>query len=71
MLWFLKIAVSFDMALLSSATQKNCFRGFANNKGAGQPAHQLSLINAFVIPFLESMICQLGVGKFQFSSWSL
>ena len=27
--------------------------GFANNKGTDQPAHQRSLINAFVIRLLE------------------
>ena len=30
---------------------KNCHPGFANNKGADQPAHSHSLISAFVICF--------------------
>ena len=30
--------------------------GFANNKGADQPAYRHSLIRAFIIPFLESII---------------
>ena len=29
---------------------------FANNKGADQPAHARSLISAFIIPLLESII---------------
>ena len=37
---------------------KTCLRGFANNKGADQPAHPL--INAFVIGLLESIISQLA-----------
>ena len=31
--------------------EKTCLRGFANNKGADQPAHPRSLISAFVISF--------------------
>ena len=48
--------------------EKNCHRGFANNTGADQPAHPRSLISAFVIRFVESIICKLATGKFQFSS---
>ena len=40
--------------------EKNCLRGFANNKGTDQPAHMRSLISAFVIPFLESIISRLA-----------
>ena len=29
--------------------EKTCLRGFANNKGADQPAHMGSLISAFVV----------------------
>ena len=36
--------------------EKTCLRGFANNTGADQPAHPRSLISAFVIRFLESII---------------
>ena len=32
---------------------------YANNKGADQPAHLRSLINAFVVRFLDSMIISL------------
>ena len=37
--------------------EKTCLRGFANNKSADQPAHPRSLISAFVIRFVESIIC--------------
>ena len=35
-------------------------RGLANNKGSGQTAHPLSLISAFVIRLLESIISRLA-----------
>ena len=44
--------------------EKICLRGFANNKGADQPAHLRSLISAFVIRFLESNVCKLATGEF-------
>ena len=43
--------------------EKTCLRGFANNTGADQPAHPGSLISAFVIHFLESIICKLATGE--------
>ena len=38
-------------------------RGFANNTGADQPAHQRSLISAFVIRFLERAISELAADE--------
>ena len=40
-----------------ASTRENLSSGFANNTGADQPAHPRSLIRAFVIHFLESIIC--------------
>ena len=40
--------------------EKTCLQRFANNKGTDQPAHQRSLISAFVIRFLESTIYNLA-----------
>ena len=37
--------------------------GFANNKGADQPAHLDSLISALVIHLLESIICKLATAE--------
>ena len=42
---------------------KTCLRGFANNTGADQPAHQRSLISASVIRFLESTIFNLATDE--------
>ena len=43
--------------------EKTCLREFANNIGADQPAHPHSLISAFVIRFLKSIICKLAAGE--------
>ena len=43
--------------------EKTCLRGFANNTGADQPAHPRSLISAFIIRFLESIICKLATDE--------
>ena len=43
--------------------RKPDFGGIVNNTGSDQPAHPLSLISAFVIHFLESIICKLATGE--------
>ena len=40
---------------------RNCLQWFTNNKGADQPAHLHSLINAFVIRLLESIQSRLAM----------
>ena len=42
---------------------KTCLRGLANKTGADQPGHPRSLISAFVIRFLESIMCKLATGE--------
>ena len=37
--------------------------GVVKNTGADQPAHPRSLIRAFVIPFLESIISRLATSE--------
>ena len=49
--------------LFGPQREKTCLRGFANNTGADQPAHPRSLISAFVIRFLESIICRHDSGE--------
>ena len=36
--------------------EKTCLRGFANNKGADQPAQMRSLVSAFVVRLTESIM---------------
>ena len=43
--------------------KKTCLRGFANNKVADQPAHLRSLINAFVIRFLKSIVSRIATNE--------
>ena len=46
----------FSCSPFGPRREKTCFRVFGNNKGTDQPAHPGSLISAFVIRFLESII---------------
>ena len=46
--------------------KKTCLRGFANNTGADQPAHPRSLISAFVIRFVERIVCKFATGEVSF-----
>ena len=43
--------------------EKTFLRDFANNTGTDKPAHLRSLVSAFVIHFLESIICKLATGE--------
>ena len=47
--------------------QENLPSGFANNKGADQPAHPGSLINTYVIRLLEGIISRLAKRRFTFA----
>ena len=42
---------------------KTCLHRFAKNTDADQPAHPRSLISAFVIRFLQSIINRLAKSK--------
>ena len=42
---------------------KKCLMPYANNKGAGQPAHPHGLISTFVVRCLDSMMCILAISK--------
>ena len=49
--------------IIWALTQENLFSVFANNKGADQPVHAHSLISAFVICLLESIISKIAKSK--------
>ena len=55
--------VSIKATQVGSRRENNLSWWFANNKGADQPAHSRSLISAFVIRFLESIIYRLATNK--------
>ena len=49
--------------IIGRRREKTCLWRFANKKGADQPSHPRSLISAFVIRFLKSIICKLATGE--------
>ena len=49
-------AISFTTDSLEPGHEKMCLMSYANNKGADQPAHPCSLISAFVVRCLYSII---------------
>ena len=44
-------------------TRENLYLGFANNKGADQPAHQHSLISTIIIPLLDQALLESITSK--------
>ena len=52
--------VGKELTFILASTGENLFSGFANNKVAYQPANLRSLISAFVIRLLESIISRLS-----------
>ena len=53
-----------DVFVIWPRREKIYLRRFVNNTGADQPAHPRSLISAFVIRYLESIIvCKLATGE--------
>ena len=56
----------YRLKLLSTCEpghEKSCLMSYANNKGAEQPAHPRSLISAFVIRCLDSVMSLVSVSK--------
>ena len=45
-----------DCNIYEPGHEKMCLMSYANNKGADQPAHSRSLISAFVVRCLDSII---------------
>ena len=42
---------------------RTCLQGFVNNKGLDQPSHLCSLISAFIIHLLNSIISRLATSE--------
>ena len=42
---------------------RKCVMSYTDNKGADLPAHPRSLISAFVVPYLDSVMCLVSVTK--------
>ena len=52
-----------EQVIYGPQCEKTCLQGFANIKGADQLTHLHSLISAFVISLLESIIIKLATSK--------
>ena len=57
----LKIVQDKRSDIILASTQENLSLGFVNSKGTDQSVHPHSLISAFVICLLESIISKLGL----------
>ena len=51
------------LSIFGPRREKTCLRWFANNKGTDQHVHPRSLISAFVVCLLESIIFKLATSK--------
>ena len=51
-----QLSVQYCLFQVEPGHEKMCFMSYANNKGTDQPAHQRSLISAFVVRLLDSII---------------
>ena len=49
-------SVTCVILLFEPGHEKTCLMSYANNKGADQPAHSRSLISAFIVRCLDSII---------------
>ena len=54
------ISKTLKKMFIWALTRENLLWEFVKNKGADQPAHLRSLISAFIIPFLDSIISILA-----------
>ena len=61
-----KRGIYIDNFIIWASTQESLSSGFANNKSANQPVHPCSLINSFVIRFMESIISSLATREVWF-----
>ena len=52
-----------NSTVIWATSWENLFMPYANNKGADQPAHQRSLISAFVVCYLYSMISLVSTSE--------
>ena len=58
-----KLSRSVHVYIYAPQCEITCLLGFANNKDADQPAHPCSLISAFVIHYLKSIISKLATSE--------
>ena len=52
-----------SMHAFKPGNEKICLMSYANNKGTDQPAHQRSLISAFIVHCLDSIISLVSIAE--------
>ena len=52
-----------NLKTIKPGHEKTCLMSYANNKGAEQPAHPRSLISAFVVRCLDSVMSLVSITK--------
>ena len=57
------MSMHFPAILFEPGHEKMCLMSYANNKGTDQPAHPHSMISAFVVRCLVSIIPLLAIGE--------
>ena len=62
------LPLKLEIAIIWALSRQNLSSGFANNKGADQPAHPRRLISVYVIRLQESIVSQFDHAKFQYSN---
>ena len=55
--------VTYDVVYIRATSWENLFMPYANNKSADQPAHPRSLISAFAVRCLDSIIPLVSISK--------
>ena len=53
----------FNLSINEPGHEKMCLMSYANNKGADQPVHPRSLISAYVVRCLDSIISLDSIAK--------
>ena len=64
--WHLRLKpckIDVDISYVWALSWENLFLPYANNKGADHPAHPRSLISAFVVHCLDSIISLLSIAE--------
>ena len=60
---YMSFCLSLAPLLYELGHEKMCLMSYANNKGADQPVHLRSLISAFVVHCLDSIISLDSIAK--------
>ena len=57
------LVMTIKIIIIKSRAMRKCLMSHGNNKGADQPVHPRSLISAFVVHCLDSIISLDSIGE--------